>query len=1044
MSLIAREVHPNPESHPYVAFRTDPRKDHTHLHHELEWTEDTGPMPREIRLYDPLKDASASSNEQCPLQFRLGVSHRLHKTTSSATGMVPVAPPVIVPILPSHGPGRQVLIAHHYEHLDLFTPRGSDVLATTTTSGSQSSATIQEGLRQHADFPMLFESSFFLTSPIVMDVNGDGALDAVLVDYDGGIYTVGLQTSRERYFHRAQVPRLFVRREWVTSRLNETAGIVANAADANHPDQDSSSASQNKTHNEEEREGEDEPYPSSPNDPYHSYFEYSYGGLNTKSGDVLRGISANVLAQDSENAQELLERRKAASGSKTAEEEKADEKQDSEPRRRLLQEEEEEEENSENEESPGGGGEDYGEEDGEASADIGSMGDDDAFQYDEGHMDPSGEYRDDDYAGEGRYYHGDDEYPRIDDQFPGYDDYYSGRYDAEHEEYFDEKHYVRLPPHILCDPVVAELPKLYGNTGEMEEYMYLAVSYYLDEDEYEGCFGNYKRFDEVTDYGDETEVQRGMYVANGIMAYQLGKSPRWGRQEHLDMSTDHTAPINSTLVASVPLLEDNSKMGAFALSSPTIADIDGDGELEVIIATTMGFVYVFDARNLFKREGWPVQFQNPIESRVVVEDVQGDTNLELFVADTSGNIVCLDHKGNKLWHRDLLKSVSENTKEAYVRASSPMILGDVNGDGVLDIVVVLRIKFPNRASSHFIFALSADTGAHLKHFPMRISTADQDQIDAEVKEEQEGVTLVNEALPSPLLVDLHADQSFLNDYLRRNGTKWTQRSPSNNSPAPHGGNGAGLHIVQPMGNRLIFVEAGTGCTLSSSYGDEILTMVQADDVHGTNSLDLVVSTAGGNIITLESVSPFHPLNTWNHGNVRGRTNSFAHGYSASQGIFVHDVSRQYRDIFGVYVPVTFEIFDNRPGIRNEPDKRVYKVDIRDGTSGSRVLLRKEYNDVGVFTERVYIPYGPGYYTLSVLLKTSHGLVYEDVFHLGYNVNYMDGFGILLWLPLLLATVCIFLCGVEKTGHWDDDDFDSTGTQDRRSSQQGILGGPLPE
>jgi hypothetical protein len=145
------------------------------------------------------------------------------------------------------------------------------------------------------------------------------------------------------------------------------------------------------------------------------------------------------------------------------------------------------------------------------------------------------------------------------------------------------------------------------------------------------------------------------------------------------------------------------------------------------------------------------------------------------------------------------------------------------------------------------------------------------------------------------------------------------------------------------------------------------------------------------------------------------------GFTASQGIFVRDVSRRFRDVFGVYVPVTLEIFDNRPNIANEPDKRVYKVEIRDGTSPKRAVFRKTYSQSGVYTERLYINYGPGFYTLSVLMKSTHGIYYEDIFHVGYNVHFMDGFGLLLYLPLFLAAIPIFFCS-KKKANWDDDDF----------------------
>ncbi len=506
-----------------------------------------------------------------------------------------------------------------------------------------------------------------------------------------------------------------------------------------------------------------------------------------------------------------------------------------------------------------------------------------------------------------------------------------------------------------------------------------------------------------------------------------------GRQEHLDLSADHSAPVNMTIVGSVPMLEDNTKLGAFALASPTIADIDGDGKAEVLMGTSMGFLYVMDTQNLIVREGWPIQLQHAIESRVVVEDVVGDTNLEIFVSDVGGNIFCLDHKGKKIWHRNLPYSVTGDNNDR-VLASSPMVLGDVNGDGILDVVIILQIKTFQHGISNFLFAISADTGKDLNDgaFPINIWSK---SIHIE-QEYNVGEDYIHAKLPPPLLVDMHEDQDFVLDYLRRNGTKWTKPQSKPSGEIPHGGSARGLHIVQPIDTYLVIVEAGSGCTQSIEIGEKINSMVQADDVHGTNKLDLVISTANGNVITLESEAPFHPLNAWNNGELRSRTNSAVHGYSASQGIFVHDVSRQYRDIFGVYIPVTFEIFDNRPNIQNEPDKRKYEVEVKTGTS--KVIFRKTIDAPGIYTERMYIPHGPGYYEMSVILKTSHGLTYEDAFHLGYNVNYMDGFSILLWLPLTIATICVFLMGANKAPTWEDDDFSSS------NGKAGILGGSLPE
>jgi hypothetical protein len=912
----------------------------------------------------------------------------------------------------------------------------------TPVKGQQQTQNVKEGLIQHVEFPLLFESSSFLTAPIISDVNKDGIPDVILTDYDGGVYAMGLQVKEgKRWMHRTQVPRLFIRRKWMESFVNETLGIEAVVSeDTKEEDPDSSAPPKDRYHHSGDK----------PNDPYHSHFEYVYGEPDSHE-NVMRGISANIMGQDHEQIQALEDRRKRQSlhnfEGVSDEVFKAVQGEDLDSSHRRLQEadpvageaEDPErlstaeqiekdiwEDRPANMEIPHLPEKEIPLVEDDMTGDIpyddfppGFDGDEDAYP---------------DYYGEGDdykmdYYDGDD-VPRTYDangegddytRYVGYDDYYGRYYQSDHDDYYDDKHYVRLSPHILSTPTLMELPKLYAN-DESEHYLFIAVSYYLDEDEFDGIM-SYKRFSE-TDTGHETEVQRGMYVASALVVYTLSDSSyRWGRQEHLDLSGDHSSPVNTTLVGSIPLRSENTKMGAFALSSPAVADIDGNGEMEVLVGTSMGILYCMDARNLFKKDGWPIQLQHAIESRILVEDVQGDTNLEIFALDVGGNIVCLSHDGRKIWHRELLAI----RIGGEILGQSSMVLGDVDGDGVLDVVVVMKIRTEGGAIAHYLFAVSADKGRDVTSFPLQIN-----QVDGDAKGKKVGEEFVVEKLPAPLLVDLHSDQEFLLDYIRRNGTKWyKERRRESGSPAPHGGLSSGLHIVLPVGSDLVIAEAGSGCIQSISIGDDILAMVQADDVHGTNSLDLVITTASGNTVTLESQSPYHPLNVWNNGETRGRANNAAHGYSASQGVFVHDVSRKFRDIFGVYIPITFEIFDNRPNIMNEPDKRVYKVEVREGLSKAR--LKKAYNSTGVYTERIYIPSGPGYYALTVVLKTTHGLIYEDTFHIGYNINYMEGFGILLWLPLVIACIVIFVLGTKPGTHWEDDDF-----------QGDLLGGTLPE
>ena len=196
----------NPSSKPYIPFRTDPF-DQPDVKSRVEKVPETRGRSR-VRRYR----VGEERDGVCPLDFALGLSRRAHSTRNQ-NNMAIVDPPVVYPVHPSYGAGRQVIHTTQYELLDMLSP--SQILEPNTV--------IKEGLDQQRDYPLLFESSSFLAGPLVHDFNADGIMDALLVDYDGGLYFVGLQVGKEdhrRYYHRAQIPRLQFRREWMEARLN--------------------------------------------------------------------------------------------------------------------------------------------------------------------------------------------------------------------------------------------------------------------------------------------------------------------------------------------------------------------------------------------------------------------------------------------------------------------------------------------------------------------------------------------------------------------------------------------------------------------------------------------------------------------------------------------------------------------------------------------------------------------------------------------------------------------------------------------------------
>lgn len=162
------------------------------------------------------------------------------------------------------------------------------------------------------------------------------------------------------------------------------------------------------------------------------------------------------------------------------------------------------------------------------------------------------------------------------------------------------------------------------------------------------------------------------------IVFQCGNPSEASYVIALDGNGNELWKINTNMI--MPL--QNGQQGA-----PAIADIDGDGYPEIIIALysdvpleANGQIWCIDRNGNVK---WKTTLPKKVSFHPAIGDVDGDGDLEILTGCDDGKLYCLDKSGNVKW--------SFETEAGYLRWGVALV--DIDGDDNMEIVFSAYDKY---------------------------------------------------------------------------------------------------------------------------------------------------------------------------------------------------------------------------------------------------------------------------------------------------------------------------------------------------------------